>query len=304
MQLTFLGTGASSPSRSRNVSSMALTHLSNDGAIWLFDCGEGTQHQFLRCPLKISKVRKIFITHLHGDHLFGLPGLLASRALQAHGSEISLYGPKGLAQYLDAIFTICHSRINYPLHIHEIEAGKIIDDEDMIVTAGELDHRITCFGFRIEQKDKCAELDKARLERENIPLIHYHALVEGKEIQLDDGRTVQGRHYWKHVQQGKVVAIFGDTRVTEAALPLAQNADLLVHEATYDSARADKADEYGHSTTLQTAQFAHQANVKKLIVNHISNRYATADHNAHLLNECRQVFSNTELAKDFTDYII
>ncbi|MEB5974131.1 ribonuclease Z [Pantoea dispersa] len=298
MHLTFLGTGAGAPSLQRNVTAIALT-LSKRGETWLFDCGEATQHQFMRSALKPGKLEKIFITHLHGDHIFGLPGLLTSRSMAGLTEPMTLYGPKGLRQFVDTALSLSGSYTGYPLEIVEIEAGAVLDNGEFRVTAYALNHVVECYGYRIEQHDKPGFLDAPRLKAEGVPRgPWYQDLKQGKRITLEDGREINGADYLGPATKGKVLAIFGDTGPTEVALQLAANADVMVHETTLEAAMAEKANGRGHSTTVQAASVAQRAGVKRMIATHFSSRYLSQDRE-RLLAECQSVFPATELAHDF-----
>ncbi|MFD1260281.1 ribonuclease Z [Entomomonas asaccharolytica] len=300
MELVFLGTGAGLPTKERNVSSCVLNLMVECNALWLFDCGEGTQHQFLQTRLKINKIDKIFITHLHGDHLFGLPGLLGSRSFRNEAGELTIYGPKGIKQFLEVVLKISESYIPYPLNIVEIEEGIVFEDEQFIVTTALLDHRIASYGFRVVEKDKLGRLDVDLLKIMDIPSgSHLKLLKEGQIVTLEDGRVIDGKDLLKSPEKAKVVAIFGDTKPTPSAIALANNADIMVHEATVEGSLAESAAKYGHSSTLQTATIAKQAKVKKLIITHISARYGLSDYE-RLVAECRTIFANTEMAEDFS----
>lgn len=298
MHLTFLGTGAGAPSLQRNVTAIALT-LSKRGETWLFDCGEATQHQFMRSALKPGKLEKIFITHLHGDHIFGLPGLLTSRSMAGLTEPMTLYGPKGLRQFVDIALSLSGSYTGYPLEIVEIEAGPVLDNGEFRVTAYALNHVVECYGYRIEQHDKPGFLDAPRLKAEGVPRgPWYQDLKQGKRITLEDGREINGADYLGPATKGKVLAIFGDTGPTEVALQLAANADVMVHETTLEAAMAEKANGRGHSTTVQAASVAQRAGAKRMIATHFSSRYLSQDRE-RLLAECQSVFPATELAHDF-----
>jgi len=303
MYLTFLGTGAGTPSLQRNVTAIALT-LSTRGDTWLFDCGEATQHQFMRSSLKPGKLEKIFITHLHGDHIFGLPGLLTSRSMAGIADPITLYGPKGIKAFVETALSLSGSWTTYPLEIVEIEAGPVLDNGEFRVIAYPMNHVVECYGYRIEQHDKPGFLDAERLKAEEVPRgPWYQDLKQGKTIQLKDGRRVNGADYLGPAIRGKVVAIFGDTAPGDAGLQLAANADVMVHETTLEAAMAEKANGRGHSTTIQAAAVAKQAGAKRLIATHFSSRYLSQDREM-LLAECQSVFAATELAQDLAIFEI
>lgn len=304
MELIFLGTSAGVPTRERNVSAIALSLQAERGSTWLFDCGEGTQHQMLRSPVKAGKLEKIFITHLHGDHLFGLPGLLSSRSMGGTQEALTLYGPPGIKAFIESALTLSASYLTYPLEVVEIEEGVICADAQFSVTALPLTHGVTSYGFRIEECDKPGALDAARLAADNIPAGPWmRQLKLGETVTLPDGRSVSGATYLGPAQKGRVLAIFGDTTPTPNALALARNADVMVHEATLEAAMAEQAARHGHSTTHQAALAARDAGVKKLIITHFSARYDRAGCEK-LRDECRAIFPATELADDFTQFNI
>ncbi|MEQ5730509.1 ribonuclease Z [Providencia alcalifaciens] len=299
MELTFLGTSAGVPTKERNVTSMILNLVGIRKSYWLFDCGEGTQHRILNSPFKTPKIDKIFITHLHGDHIFGLPGLLCSRSMGGATEPLTLYGPKGLKQYVETVLSVSESYMTYPLNIIEIQAGQLFDDGELIVTAYPLDHRVECYGYRIEEHAKSGALDAERLAQDNIPRGPWmQDLKAGKTITLEDGRTVNGAEYLGEPISGKVIAIFGDTQPTDQGLALAKNADVMVHETTLEAAFAEKANERGHSTTEQAARLARSAGVKRFIATHLSGRYMTHDI-PRLLAECQAIFPATIMAEDY-----
>lgn len=169
MQITFLGTSSGVPTRSRNVSSIAL-RLPQRAEIWLFDCGEGTQHQFLRSDLRMSQINRIFITHMHGDHIFGLMGLLASCGLAGHTTRMDIYGPPGLESYLQACRRYSQTHFSYPIQVHTVEPGQIYQDEEFTVSCGLLEHRVPAFGYRIEEKDRPGRFDVEKAQAWASPL--------------------------------------------------------------------------------------------------------------------------------------
>lgn len=304
MELVFLGTGAGVPSRGRNVTSIALSMLNERNAIWLFDCGEATQHQILRSQIKLSKLEKIFITHMHGDHIFGLPGLLSSRSFQGGDSDLTIYGPVGIQAYVETSLKLSGTRLTYKIIFKELEPGLIFEDEMFTVTADELDHGMLSYGYRIVEKDKQGALDAARLKADGVePGPIFQKLKNGEVVTLPDGREIDGENYIGEPQKGKIISIFGDTRETASEYALAENADVLIHEATFEGDKGKMAAEYMHSTTIQAAELAKKAGVKKLILTHISSRYDREASKA-LLIEAKSVFENTEIAYDLAVFQI
>lgn len=305
MELLFLGTSAGVPTRSRNMTSIVLNLQQPTAAeMWLFDCGEGTQHQFLHTPYHPGKLNKIFITHLHGDHLFGLPGLLCSRSMQGSSLPLTLYGPKGLAEFVETSLRLSGSWTDYPLTIVEVVPGVVFNEAGYRVTAWPLNHPVECYGYRIEQHDKPGTLDASRLIADGVPPGPlFHRLKQGLTITLEDGRVIDGRQYLGPSTPGKKLAIFGDTAPCAEALALARGVDVMVHEVTLEQAMAEKANGRGHSSSQQTAQLACDAQVRTLIATHFSSRY-DAKGCQQLLAECREVFPSTVLAEDFLVYSV
>lgn len=299
MELFFLGTGAGVPAKLRNVTAIALKLLEERGTIWLFDCGEATQHQILHTSIKPSRVENIFITHLHGDHLYGLPGLLASRSFQGGESKVTVYGPPGLKNYIETSLSVSGTYLRYPLDIVEINEGVLFEDDQFIVEARMLEHGIPSYGFRIVEKDRPGTLLVDKLQEAGIkPGPIYKKIKEGESVTLEDGTTLAADEFVGPKQKGRVVTILGDTRMCEAAQILANEADLLVHEATFANGEEALAFDYYHSTTSQAAEIALRANVKKLCITHISSRYDRQASEGLLAESCR-IFPDTEIAADF-----
>lgn len=283
---------------------MALKLLEERGAIWLFDCGEATQHQILHTSIKPRRIEKIFITHLHGDHIYGLPGLLSSRSFQGGESEVTVYGPKGIKQYIEISLSLSQTYLKYPLSIVEISEGIIFEDEQFMVEARLLDHGIPSYGYRIVEKDRPGTLLADKLKEAGVkPGPIFKQIKNGEIVTLEDGRVIDPKEFVGPPQKGRVVAILGDTRFTANAILLAKNADLLIHEATFSKGEEKLAYDYFHSTTYQAAEIAKQAACGMLCLTHISSRY---DRNAsqELVKEARETFANTEIAEDFKEISI
>ncbi|EFE6867398.1 ribonuclease BN [Escherichia coli] len=301
MELIFLGTSAGVPTRTRNVTAILLNlQYPTQSGLWLFDCGEGTQHQLLHTAFNPGKLDKIFISHLHGDHLFGLPGLLCSRSMSGIIQPLTIYGPQGIREFVETALRISGSWTDYPLEIVEIGAGEILDDGLRKVTAYPMEHPLECYGYRIEEHDKPGALNAQALKAAGVPPGPlFQELKAGKTITLEDGRQINGADYLAAPVPGKALAIFGDTGPCDAALDLAKGVDVMVHEATLDITMEAKANSRGHSSTRQAATLAREAGVGKLIITHVSSRYDDKGCQ-HLLRECRSIFPATELANDFT----
>ena len=304
MQITFLGTSSGVPTRSRNVSSVAL-RLPQRAELWLFDCGEGTQHQILRSELKISQLSRIFITHMHGDHIFGLMGLLASCGLAGNVQRMDIYGPPGLSEYLQACQRYSHTHFSYPIKVHAVRPGIIYEDEEFVVSCGTLHHRVSAFGYRVAEKDRSGRFDIEKAQAMEIPPGRvYGQLKRGETVTLTDGRVFHGKDFCGETEIGRKVAYCTDTVYCDGAVELAQDADVLIHESTFAHQDADMAFQRLHSTSTMAAQTALNAGAHRLIITHFSPRYAPGNalELKDLLKEARAIFPKTQMAHDFLTY--
>ncbi len=301
MQITFLGTSSGVPTRSRNVSSVAL-RLPQRAELWLFDCGEGTQHQIMRSELKISQLSRIFITHMHGDHIFGLMGLLATCGLAGNVERIDIYGPPGLNDYIQSASRYSYTHFSYPIKVHAVRPGVIYEDEDFTVSCGNLHHRITAFGYRVAEKDRTGRFDVEKAKALQIPPGRiYGQLKRGETVTLPDGRVIDGAQLCGPTEIGRKIAYCTDTIYCDGAVELAHDADVLIHEATFAHQDADMAFQRLHSTTTMAAQTALAAGAHRLIMSHFSPRYAPGNtlELKDLLKEARAIFPRTDMAHDF-----
>jgi len=304
VELYFLGTNAGLPTTQRNVTSVALRMLEERRSSWLFDCGEATQHQILHSPLKLSRLEKIFITHMHGDHVFGLPGLLSSRSSQEGSPPLTVYGPQGLKQFLEVTLGSTQSRVTFGLEIVEHAGGVIFEDERFKVEARALEHRIESYGYRITEKDRPGSLNLELLQEWGVrPGPEYGKLKNGESLEVG-GRLITPEQVLGPPKRGRVVTILGDTRPTPNIDPLAHGADVLVHESTFTDEFADLAYTYYHSTAVQAAEAAKKAGVGELILTHFSSRYKDLEQLQPLLDEAKAVFAHTQLAIEHHVYPI
>ncbi|WP_027084670.1 ribonuclease Z [Cohnella panacarvi] len=298
MRLTFLGTGAGRPSKARNVTAIALSVAEPTNGFWLFDVGEATQHRLMASTLKLNKLDKIFITHMHGDHLYGLPGLLSSRTYFEGAGKLQLYGPPGIQAFVECVFGYSGAHLNYELEIIEIGEGVLFENSKYRVTCAELTHRVPCFGYRIVEQPQPGALDLQKLIQLGVPLGPlYGKLKRGEDITLPSGQSIRSIDVVGPSAVGRVVTILGDTSPSEKSVALAEDADVLVHEATFATGMEDKAAAYGHSTFAQAAQIAVKAKAKRLVLTHFSSRYDAEDV-ASMVEEVKSAFGNTEAAHD------
>ena len=306
MFIQFLGTGAGQPSKSRNVSSLALKLLDELNEIWLFDCGEGTQNRILETTIRPRKISRIFITHLHGDHIFGLPGFLASRSFQSNDeqTDITIYGPVGIKTFVLTSLKVSGSRLPYRIHFQEFDEkslGLIFENDKFSVYADKLDHTTFCVGFRVIQKDLEGTLDAEKLKAAGVPFGPLFGKIKnGENVVLEDGTEIMASDYLSPPRPGKVVTILGDSRKCHASVRLGVNADILVHESTYGKGDEVMARKHGHSTNMEAAQVAKEANAKRLLLNHISPRFLAKDV-SQLRRDAASVFEAVHVVKDLEE---
>lgn len=307
MKITFLGTSGGAPTKARNVTSVALQQAQSS-ALWLFDCGEGTQHQILRSPLRLSRLERIFVTHLHGDHIYGLLGLLCSRSLSlTEAGPVTLYGPEGLQDYLECALRVSHARLRYEFSVKTVKPGLVYEDDRQQVFCEHLAHRIECYGYAVVEKERAGTLDAEKAARLGVSFgPDLGRLKNGETITLPDGGTVAGAEVMGPAHPGRKLVICGDTGPTPNAVALAHEADVLVHEATFVDEDLELAERAAHSTASMAARVAREAGAITLILTHFSARYESdgAARLAQLLAQAQAIFPNTLLAEDFWSYDI
>ncbi|WP_138416816.1 ribonuclease Z [Aquibacillus sediminis] len=299
MKIQFLGTGSGVPSKERNVSSIVLDLLQEQGNMWMFDCGEATQHQILQTTIKPRKVERIFITHLHGDHIYGLPGFLSSRSFQNGETPVTITGPKGLKEYIETSLTVSGTKLKYPLIVEEVFEGLIFENDHFRVFAKKLDHGLESYGFRIEEKDKPGQLQTDKLQQAGIePGPIYQQIKQNEKVTLTNGQTIYRSDFIGPDKPGRKVTILGDTRFIPSLSSFVRGSDLLVHEATFEHEHENMAYTYFHSTTKQAATIAKNGEVRRLILTHLSSRYQEENYQ-QLIDEAQEIFDQTSIAYDF-----
>jgi len=302
MELQFLGTGAGMPSKQRNTSALVVKLLQERGTFWLFDCGEATQHQILHTTIKPRKLEKIFITHMHGDHIFGLPGLLGSRSFLDGKEPLTIYGPVGIKEWILTTLRLSRTYLQYNVNFVEIEEGIIFDDDQFSVEAKLLDHVIPCFGYRVIQKPLPPQLLIEEALKRGVPKGPLLAkLKNGQDVVLENGETVFSKDVTAEATKGFSLSILGDTRFCQASIDLSQDVDIVIHEATFDAGTEELAKPYGHSTITQAALVAKESRAKHLIVQHISARFLPSQAEG-LRAQGLSVFPSITVAADFSEY--
>lgn len=310
-KVILLGTSAGMPTHTRNVASLALV-FSNPSHFWLFDCGEGTQQQIERAGLKLARLKNIFISHLHGDHIFGLPGLLATRGLQGNRASIHIFGPIGLQSYLDHCFHYSKTYIPYSYHVYSLQKENYLSkkllwrDGNCSVYSAILEHQMDSFGYSIVQERIKRNIIVEKLLKLGIkPGPIYQKIKEEKQITLEDGRTIKRKDFVIESVDCKKFCYCSDTMFSKNAVTLSRNADLLVHEATFSSKEKFEAEQSFHSTVEDAARVASSANVKRLVLTHISPRYQKSVKNSNkwgkFKEEIDKLYPKIILAEDFLE---
>lgn len=309
MKFTFLGTSAGTPTKARNVTALALEY--GEGRSWyLFDCGEATQHQLLHTRLSLVKLRAVFITHVHGDHTFGLPGLIASASMAGRTEPLAIIGPAPVKLFIETALASTDSNVNYELQFIDVSTtGFYWDDGAVRVSATALSHRVPCFGYLVEERriEKSLLVDK--LVADGVPPSKaWGQLHKGEDVTLEDGRHFYSKDYTQLKRRPRKVIIGGDNDKPELLHQVCSEAHLLIHEATYTQAVSDHVGPAPqHSSAEQVARFAQAVGLPNLILTHFSARYQfshdTAPLIAEIAEEARKFYSgNLHLAKDFAEF--
>ncbi len=291
--LTILGYNSAIPTVK---SAPTAQFLEMEERCFLIDCGEGTQVQLRKAKAKFSKINHIFISHLHGDHVFGLPGLISSFRLLGRETTLHVYGPKGIKEMMETIFRITETHQVFEVVFHELSSKKselIFEDNRVEVYTIPLDHRIYCNGYLFKEKPKERHLNMQEIAKyPEIEICDYHNLKRGKDFVLNDGYVLKNENLTNPAEPSVSYAFCSDTRYLESIIPIIKEVDLLYHEATFLHELKEMADYTGHTTAHEAAKIARKANVKKLILGHFSNRYN--DYQV-LLNEACEIFPETYL---------
>lgn len=265
---------------------------------FLIDCGEGTQVQLRKAKARFSKINNIFISHLHGDHCFGLPGLIASFRLLGRDVPLHVYGPKGIKKMLETIFNITETHRGFEVVYHELNSKiseKIFEDNRVEVYTIPLDHRIYCNGYLFKEKGKDKHLNMKEITKyPEIETCDYHNIKAGKDFELSDGYVLKNEILTTEPAAPVSYAFCSDTRYLESVIPIIKNVTVLYHESTFLHDLKEMADYTGHSTALEAATIAQKAEVGKLILGHFSNRYGDL---SVFTDEAREIFPNTYLPK-------
>lgn len=297
LTVTILGNNSAVPAFNRHPTSQVV---SQDGVNYLVDCGEGTQIQMIKYKIRRGKISHIFISHLHGDHYFGLVGLINTFGLLSHKQELHIYGPEPLQEIIEMQLKVAETYLPYPLYFHTICDNAVLVDNDKIrIKCFRTTHRIQCFGFAFEEKLNKRKILIDKVRKYNIPVTFYSSLQNGLDYITPRGEVIKNDSVTAASEKGKRYAFCADTRYDESLLEHIYGFDMIYHETTYLDNLRDKAFERFHSTTRQAAQIAQKAMVNKLLIGHFSSKYSTLE---AFSEEARQVFPNTELALEGVTY--
>lgn len=297
LAVTILGNNSAVPAFDRHPTSQVVT---TDGTSFLVDCGEGTQIQMIRYKIRRSKISHIFISHLHGDHYFGLVGLINSFGLLNRQQDLHIFAPSPLQQLIELQLKVADTILPYNLYFHTIRnEGVLLDEEKFSVKCFRTNHRIECYGFVFAEKKRPRRLLPEKTREFEIPAYFYDRLTHGEDYIKKDGTVIKNEWVTEDGVKGKIYAFCADTKYDESIIPHFAGADLIYHETTYLDNLVERATARFHSTSKQAALIAQKAHVKKLLIGHFSSKYDTLE---EFEAEARTVFENTELAIEGVSY--
>jgi len=289
----FLGTGGNLPTKQRGLPSVVLKRKKE---VFMFDCGEGTQLKFILSNIGLNKIMKIFISHLHGDHVFGLPGLLASFSFLGRTKTLSIYGPHGITDFLNCVLENIKMEITYKLEIKEIREGLVYENKEYLIRAIPAEHIIESYSFIFEEKMRPGKFNVEKAINLGIPRGPlWKKLQLGSKVKTKDGKIISPEDVLGPPRKGLKIVYSGDTRPTEILAKNSLNADLIIHDSTFSHQHLEKAILTGHSTCVEAAEIALKSNSKLLALFHISPRYPNP---LILVKEAKKIFPNTILPSD------
>jgi len=295
LHVVFLGTAGSVPTLKRALPAIAIQRKDE---LILFDCGEGAQRQMIQAKVGFHRKTKVFVTHMHGDHVLGLPGLFQTMALLDRRRELEVYGPVGIRAFVEAIRKTVQFALTFPIEITDIEdEGVVCVEKEYGVHAVSVDHVVPSLAYALIEKSRPGKFNPKRAKTLGVPEGPlWSRLQHGSAVKLPNGRVVKPEEVVGTPRPGRKIVYSGDTRPTRELVRLAEDADLLIHDATFDDQLKDRALEDGHSTPSQAAETAKEAGVKRLVLTHISARYEKP---SLLKKQARRVFPRTDVAEDF-----
>lgn len=292
-KIVFLGTSAAVPTKHRSLPSIALIR---NGKIALFDVGEGAQYRLLEFGLSPLRIRAIYITHHHGDHVFGLPGLIHTMNMYGASETLKIYAPRSVLEFLEETFSLSGHRPIFPLEMIRLDRSSRSRFQDITVSWFPVEHGCEAYGFVIEQDPKPGRFNVEAAVKLGVPKGPlWKKLQMGEDVMLPNGRVVRSRDVVGEPRPGPKIVYTGDTMPAESVVSASVGADVLIHDATFAEDMAEEAHEQGHSTSLDAAETARRARVFSLVLTHISARYKSTD---KLLEDARRVFERVVVAED------
>jgi len=295
LRVVFLGTAGSVPTPKRSLPAILIQRKAEQ---LMFDCGEGVQRQMIKAKTGFHKKMKVFISHMHGDHVLGLPGLMQTMALLDRERKLDVYGPSGIRRFIEAIKETVQFVLTFPVEIHEIEEGGIVcEEQEYTVQAVWANHVIPSLAYALVEKPRPGKFYPEKAKALGVPEGPlWSKLQKAQRVKLSDGQVIKPEQVVGPPRPGRKIVYTGDTRPFKEFVKFSAVADLVIHDATLDDELAERADEDGHSTPNQAARNAKKAKVKQLILTHISARY---DETGILLEQAQKIFKNTQVAEDF-----
>lgn len=291
MEIVFLGTSSAIPTNNRNHSALALKAF---GEIMLFDCGEGTQRQMTRARLSPMKINRIFVTHFHGDHILGIPGLIQSMAFRGRKDTLDIYGPPGIQELLNSMKKLGYFALSFNIAVHEIKEGTVLEEDDFTISAQLMKHSIANYAYCIEEKRAPKFIKEKALKLGIKPGPAYGKLQSGLPVKIGN-KIIKPEEVLGEKRRGRKLVYSGDTLACEEMVGFSKDADVLIHESTFNNSHKEKSFETGHSTAEMAADIAKKAGVKSLVLTHISTRYKDVK---TLEMEALAVFEDSIVAED------
>ena len=296
MLVTFLGTSAGVPTINRGLPAIAVRRK---GELLLFDCGEGTQRQMLAAKVGFCRKTKIFISHMHGDHVFGLLGLFQTMALLGRKKPLEVYGPRGIREFIETSVSIARLGNAYPIDVQEVDQFLVCQDKEFKIYAVQGNHTVQSFAYALVEEERLGRFFPEKANALGVPRgILWSKLQHGEAVKLTDDRVVSSREVMGPPRAGRKIVYSGDTGPAEAIEELARGADLLIHECTFDDEMLEWAVEERHSTASQAAEVARKACVRRLILTHVSARYSNP---SILVEQAGKIFRDVLVAEDLME---
>ena len=295
LHVVFLGTAGSIPTPERSLPAIAIRRKDE---LLLFDCGEGVQRQMIKAGVGFHRKTKVFVTHMHGDHVLGLPGLFQTMSLLERERKLEVYGPEGIGAFVEAMKQTVQFTLTFPIEVFEVkEAGIVCEEREYEVHSAWVDHVVPSLAYALIEKPRPGEFHPEKAKSLGVPEGPlWSKLQHGSQVKLPNGRVVKSEEVTGPLRMGRKIVYTGDTKPTKNLAKFVENADLLIHDATFDDELLERAQEDGHSTPSQAAETAKKAKAKWLILTHISARYKDT---SLLLEQAKKIFPRVDVAEDF-----